>query len=315
MLLHATSGSRVPATMIIHPGFIKTGTTSLQEFLLHVHPQVHAFGHPHQSALDARISRGMRRIEGFDDDPADLRGALADAVAACPAGREPVLSDETLTADPLLTAATARRLRDHFPDARILFTLRRQEDMVRSFYGRHGRVLANAPAPFADRHVSFPNWLEHAFANFPAGVLGVADYARTIDIYRKLFGAERIAIVLLEDWMADAAAFADRLSAILGIDAVATRRLLGSRRTHAQDTTRLVRYDRLLKRFPAAGRVFVRLPRGAGALGGRWLKGGDAQRIEFPPGRLEQLRDLYRQGNRELIHAYGLPLRERSYAT
>lgn len=44
MLLHATSGSRVPATMIIHPGFIKTGTTSLQ---------VHAFGHPHQSAIRA----------------------------------------------------------------------------------------------------------------------------------------------------------------------------------------------------------------------------------------------------------------------
>lgn len=314
MLLHATSGSRVPTTMIIHPGFIKTGTTSLQEFLLHVHPQVHAFGHPHQSPLDARISRGMRRIEGFDDDAADLRDALADAVAAFPAGKVPVLSDETLAADPLLAAATARRLHEHFPDARILFTVRRQEDMIRSFYGRHGRVLVNTPAPFADRHVSFPHWLEHALANYPAGVLGVADYARTIDIYRKLFGAERIAIVLLEDWMADAAAFADRLSAILGIDAAATRQLLGSRRTHAQDTTRLVRVDRLQKRFPVAGRVLARLPRGARALGGQWLRRGDAQRIEFPLGGLEKLRDLYRQGNRELIQAYGLPLRERGYA-
>src|SRR3546814_3104232 len=96
----------------------------------------------------------------------------------------------------LLTAITAQRLHHHFPQARIVFTIRRQEDMIRSFYGRHGRVLVNVPAPYTDRHVSFAAWLEHAYRNLPAGILGVADYERTIEIYRALFGADRIAILL-----------------------------------------------------------------------------------------------------------------------
>src|SRR5690606_4588971 len=147
-------------------------------------------------------------------------------------------------ADPRLAAATARRLHRHFPQARILFTLRRQEDLIRSFYGRHGRVLGDAPAPYTNRHVSFAAWLENASRQAPAGVLGLAEYARTFDLYRVLFGAERVSFLLLEEWTADADAFARRLSAILGIDGATTRRLLGGHRTHGQDTARMVRYDR-----------------------------------------------------------------------
>jgi hypothetical protein len=300
--------------MIIHPGFIKTGTTSLQDFLLFVHPRIHAFGHPHGSDVDVRVSRALRRIEGFDDDPQELREALAAALDARPDGRVPVLSDETLTADPHLTASVARRLHDHFPQARILFTIRRQEDMIRSFYGRHGRVLVNVPVPYRDRHVRFAAWLEHAWRNRPAGVLGVADYQRTIDIYRALFGAERISVLLLEQWMADPRAFADRLSTLLGIDAPTTRHLLGHRRTHGQETSRYVLYDRLRKRFPIAGRMAALLPRGVRTLGSGFLTQGGTQRAEFPPGWPEKLGDLYREGNRKLAEQYALPLRDFGYA-
>lgn len=300
--------------MIIHPGFIKTGTTSLQDFLFFVHPQLHAMGHPHRSDVDVRISQALRRIEGFDDDPQELESALAAALEGCPSGRVPVLSDETLTADPHLTASVARRLHRQFPQARILFTIRRQEDMIRSFYGRHGRVLVNVPAPYRDRHVRFAAWLEHAYRNRPAGVLGVADYQRTIEIYRALFGADRISVLLLEQWTADHEAFADRLSAILGIDVATTRQLLGNRRTHGQETVRYVQYDRLRKRFPAAGRIAAHLPVGVRALGGGFLRRGDTQRAELPPGWPEKLSDLYREGNRKLAEQYGLPLREHGYA-
>lgn len=300
--------------MIIHPGFIKTGTTSLQEFLFFAHPQIHAFGHPHGTHVDVRISQALRRIEGFDDDPQELRSALSTALDACPAGHVSVLSDETLTADPHLTATVARRVHQQFPQARILFTIRRQEDMIRSFYGRHGRVLFNAPAPYRDRHVRFEAWLDHAYRNRPAGVLGVADYERSIEIYRTLFGAERIAIVLLEQWKADPQAFADRLSAILGVDAAATGQLLGNRRTHGQETVRYVHYDRLRKRFPAVSRMATHLPVGLRSLGSGFLRRGDTQGNTFPSGWPERLDDLYREGNRKLAEQYGLPLREHGYA-
>jgi hypothetical protein len=299
--------------VIIHPGFIKTGTTSLQDFLFFAHPGIHAIGHPHRPGVNARISHSLHRIQGFDDDPEALRRDLEMAIDACPADRVPVLSDETLTGDPRLTAIIAARLYRHFPQARILFTIRRQPDMIRSFYARHGRVLFNTPAPYSDRYVDFGNWLEHAWRNRPASVLGVADYARTIEIYRALFGTERIAILLLEQWTADEMAFADRLSALLDIDAATTRALLGHRRIHTQETSRHVRYDRLRKRFPAAGRMLAHLPVSARAMGGDFLKRGDRQRITFPAGWEEKLAELYRQGNRQLVEQYQLPLREYAY--
>src|SRR3546814_13763643 len=103
-----------------------------------------------------------------------------------------------------------------------------------------------------------------------------------IEIYRALFGADRIASLLLEEWTADDGSFADRLSAILGIDAVTTRRLLGNRHTHGQATPRYVHDDRLRKRLPATGRIMARLPRGIRVLAAGFLTGGDRPRAEFP---------------------------------
>src|SRR3546814_13534657 len=103
--------------------------------------------------------------------------------------------------------------------------------MLRSVYGRHSRVLVNVTAPYTDRHVSFAAWLEHAYRNLPAGILGVADYERTIEIYQALFGADRIALLRLEEWTADDGSFDDRLSAILGFAAVTTRQYMGNRHT------------------------------------------------------------------------------------
>src|SRR3546814_20853226 len=108
--------------MIIHPGFIKTGTTSLQEFLFFAHPQVHALGHPHRSSLDARISNALRRIEGYDSDPQELRSALAMALDAIPAGRVPVLTYETLNAHHRPPPTTAHILYPPFPHTRNWYT-------------------------------------------------------------------------------------------------------------------------------------------------------------------------------------------------
>src|SRR3546814_13371007 len=58
----------------------------------------------------------------------------------------------------------------------------------------------------------------------------------------------------------------------------------------------------------------ARLPGGIRVLGGGFLKGGDRQRAEFPPGWPERLRDLYQRGNRNLVERYEPPLREHDYA-
>ena len=86
----------------------------------------------------------------------------------------------------------AAQLARHFPEAHIVFTIRSQFDAIESYYGNHRRILKNVPAPFAGNFVNFENWLEYSWANWSKYFLGLCDYHRAIDLYRRLFGANQV---------------------------------------------------------------------------------------------------------------------------
>lgn len=209
----------------------------------------------------------------------------------------------------------AQRLHAFFPDARVLFTIRHQLDSIRSFYARHGRVLTNVPAPYTDRHVTFANWLDHAYRNWPTSYLGLIDYHRTIEIYEQVFGREHIHILLFEDLKNDQAAFVKQIADVLSVDAPKVQRLLSGKHTHRQESTRLVLYDRFMKRFIPKRLLrpllpyTTRLRRYTRA----FLQGGVPKKITIPSTWVPRLKELYQPGNRALAEKYDLPLAQYDY--
>lgn len=81
----------------------------------------------------------------------------------------------------------ARRLRDLFPEAGILIVIRNQKDLVRSYY------MDDVTYGFS---ISFPDWIAwrrryHAL-NYPK-------YAALIETYQRLFGRDRVRVLLFEE--------------------------------------------------------------------------------------------------------------------
>ena len=63
--------------MIIHPGFLKTATTTLQEHLFAHHPQLWLLGGHCRSDLYRQISSSLRGLDGVDYDAGRLRQLIA----------------------------------------------------------------------------------------------------------------------------------------------------------------------------------------------------------------------------------------------
>ena len=261
------------------------------------------------------MAEEFRKIDGVDYDEEKLRLFIHTALEGRPPDTMLVLSDEAFTANAYLLQPIAQRLRVFFPDAHILFTIRHQLDSIRSFYARHGRVLTNVPAPYTDRHITFDNWLAHAYRNWPTSYLGLIDYHRTIALYEQVFGRKRIHILLFEDLKYDQTAFINQIAEILSVDATTVQPLLSGKHTHRQESARFVLYDRFMKRFIPKSwlRLFLpytmRLRRYMRA----FLHSGAPKKITIPPSWEPRLQRLYQSGNRALAEKYELPLAQYDY--
>ena len=300
---------------IIHPGFLKTATTTLQDHLFGTHPGLFSFGRPHRSRLQAEIGNGFMAIDGVDYCEEDLGRLIGRALKDKPPEAVPILSDESFTSNPYLLESVARRLFRFFPDAHIAFTIRHQIDAVRSFYARHGRVLGNVPAPYTDRHIELENWLAHAYRNRPTSILSVFDYDRAIRVYERLFGAERVRIFLFEEFVHNKRTFIAQLAGYLSVDQAAAQRLLLDRHAHAQESARAVAYDRFMKRFVPRRWVDPLLPYTTNLR--KFLRSfrekGSWSKPKISAEWVSQLERLYSSGNSALAVRYGLPLQKYGY--
>jgi hypothetical protein len=186
--------------VLIHVGMPKTGTTSLQMNLLIKHPGIQYLGKPLTvfSKDVARLTRSITYDTGLDN-PAALEAFRQETVNPLIAGRtEPlVISEEEFsTSTPsseVSPDAIADRLMALFPQARILITIRRQQDAIPSLY-THMCEMGLV------KNIDFNRWFDFNFAT-EAGQ-SVYDYAQVTERYANRFGARRVHLVPFE-WMRD----------------------------------------------------------------------------------------------------------------
>ena len=300
---------------IVHPGFLKAATTTLQDHLFGAHPGLFSIGLPHRAQLHVEIGNEFRKIDGVDYQEDKLSERITRALNDKPPRTVTILSDESFTANAYLLEPIARRLSRFFPDAHIVFTVRHQLDAVLSFHARHGRVLANVPAPYTDRDITLDNWLTHVYRNWPSSILGVFDYDRTIRVYERFFGRERIHVFLFEEFVHDQRTFITQLATDLLLDEKAAQYLLAAKQAQAQESARTVAYDRFMKRFVPRRWVEPLLPHTTNVRKHlrEFLEKGSQSKPEFPPEWASRLERLYESGNATLVRRYGLPLRKHGY--
>src|SRR5262245_6505120 len=289
-------------SITIHVGLPKTATTSLQEKVFAAHPDIRYLGPKADYPVFDEVMAALSFAESLNYEAARSAQIVKGLLSSLRSDEKPLVSSyEALTAQGRDRLTKAERLKALFPDARIVITLRRPEDMVVSIYFQwlkgFGGKRREAP--------SLASWLEEDWRDSWKGNFLRLQYARVVDLYRSLFGVANVLILFFEDLVSERPKFARQLSSFIGVDEQATVGLLAQEKSNPRMT--LMRYSevRLYANFPVLQRLerFKRVfPDSVKVLVKNSL-GHDAQQ-ELTPEWRERIRVYARAENQALAREF-----------
>lgn len=220
-------------TLLIHPGFHKTGTTWLQEQLF----SDKALFNMMMSHVE--IDSLIVRPHDFDFDAGPARFQVAEKLSSSQAVN--VLSSEILVGNPFYgsrdAVGLAHRLHAIAPDARILLTIREQGAMLRSLYQQYVKRGGSLPIrKFLNQQC------EPGYFGFAPDIFR---YERHAALYAKLFGAKSVLVLPQELLARNPRRFVDLLLRFSGHPGLPDDHKLSA--------------DRPGKSFPPGGTPLIRL--------------------------------------------------------
>jgi hypothetical protein len=292
---------------VLHIGFHKTGTTTLQR---NVFPRIEGSAYVGPTGPLAPLFRGLAEtVWAADDDafrPASLRGLFADVRGDAPAL---VVSHESFSRY-VYDERIPSRLLDLMPDARVLVCVRNQRTMVRSLY--HQYLVKGGYERFED-------WIrsEKLHPNY-------VQYDITLEHYQNVFGAERVRAVAYEDLKERPDQFVAEIMRYVRPEAPVPTIDLGSRpeNTSLSDPTRAVlrHVNRLFVRsnhnpepvlfaVPSPNRIYD----AARVVDGTVLARTRPSRKASEEEEIERLVPVWAKSNARLQEQTGLPLDDLGY--
>lgn len=281
----------------IHPGFVKTATSTLQRHVFPRHPEIAYLGLPAPHADLEWAIRHLCRADSTRWQGERVAEILREAAEAAPPDRLLLVSYENFALhESTDKGLVAERLATLLPGASILFTIRRQEELVTSWYLTKLRVRIKRKA-----FVPFEEWYWTERREPHLSILDDLCYAPTIEAYRRLFGTDRVHVVPFELLRREPAAFARACAAALGVDGDRFAQLLEGQRENASMSQR---YFDFWRRF---GHL---LPR---KLVRKWARrmpmhDGPSARIPLPEAIRADIAREVAEDNRRLAELTGLDL-------
>lgn len=197
---------QVPAPLLIHVGFPKTGSTWLQRRLFS-DPES-GFSAPWSLPTHELIDE-FATVYSYCFDPSEARRKFEARAERVPAGHVPVLSHEVLTGNSVDGTAwgreVAQRLALSFPEAFVLICIREQRSALLSSYGEYIRGGGQ-------KSVEDYLGVRTMRAGFrPPCRLELFEYHHIIAHYQSLFGKERLLVLPFEELRRDPVAYANSI--------------------------------------------------------------------------------------------------------
>lgn len=290
--------------LVIHAGFAKTATTTLQQGVFARHGQIHYLGVP---SPDPALDRLLRRVPSEDStrfDQAAARALLLPHLAPPLGRRVTLISHENLTLyEAKDKGVIAARLHALVGPCRIMFTLRRQEDLVASWYlQKLGKYLRDR------RYLTPKQYFRMKLKEPSRSILDDVDYDATIACYERLFGRDNVAIFPYEQLRADPPGFAAAIAGSLGVDATEFERLLRAAHLNPAEAQRRVDATRIAANYlPRAlvDRGVDLLPRRLHRRLSAYLDSGPRAKVELSSAARQWIGEHCRVGNQQLDGRYG----------
>lgn len=288
--------------IVLHPGFVKTATTSLQRNVFACHSGLFYLGRPAPTAELEKAIHAIAHADGTIYDRRQVADVIARALASAPVDRTVVLSNENFALyEATDRAVVAERLAALFPGATVLFTIRRQQELLPAWYLQKLEKYLKG-----GHYLDFATWLAIKRREPHRSILSNLDFWPVIRHYARLFGEDRIRILMFEDLRRDADGFAQALAGILQVDAGEVVRLLRQQVRNPTLTREYYAFFRFVGRWLPA-RLARKLGNRIVALPGHRLQ------IALDAATLELVHGLCAAGNAAIARRFRLDLGARGY--
>lgn len=306
--------------VVLHVGLPKTGTTSMQRAVYPRLPRVRYLGKTIPSyrfatpALTAAMTATIS-ADGVLGDPAPrLREAIAELRSE--SKEETLLISTESLVHPMARdiALVADRLADAVPDARILVTIRAQQELALSWFRSHGRFamylfLHKYESERIPIHLSQREWWTHVRREPNAGLLAMMDLDAVVACYHRRFDG-RVTVLPLELLATDRTLAATLLAELLETDVSACDSLMSTAHENRGLSSREARVSSWLLRLGI--RVDFLEGREHGPLR-RWLAKGPLADRTIDPEVATEIEQRFSEGNARLAERTGLALRSLGY--
>lgn len=300
---------------LIHIGFPKCGSTSLQRDFFLKYPEFRYLGtgmkvdHLSRDAYYALLNLASLDSATYPDHAARIKVAINKYFET---SKQAVVSSEFLTATshtPFEYEAwadqglVAQRLKELFPDAEILIVIRNQLKALPSFFAEYLKQ------PYS--RVRWNEYIDTAMASAQKGngsMFHRLNYYATYRTYAELFGEEKVHVVLLEDVARSGEGLIQQIADILEFSGTFDAEEYRFQRHNARVTRLGVLCSKIRRKSKAGRAVADTLQRVE-----RKLSLNKGMSFEIPVDVKQFLMDFYSPGNRLLQDATGCDLASKGY--
>ncbi len=297
---------------VLHIGFNKAGSTTLQNGLFANHSEVVSMGEPikgrYPGVEEAMFSvmnschRDSARRTKFDLQHS--RRLWRETLAALDAGKVPVYSKESLVRVDFYEEPGDRNLPEKLyaltGPARIVIMARHQIKLLELLYITRTK---------GHSYMSPDEWFQANQGGWPY----MYRYYAMAKAYADVYGRDNVEVFLLEDLISDVASFASRLCGFIGVDAEEGAKLLQDQRWNARTSQRMHAYSKFRKDWGPDIRLsqFVPGPLRTALLS--FLTSGRKAKVELPAHWVSEMQAYYSDDNRRLAAEWQLPLEKYQY--
>lgn len=304
----------MPARLVFHLGYPKTGTTTLQQRVFPRHPDLRYLGKliPGYHYVSDEVTRAIAGVTHGDHTWSGdgLRAVLTRICTEESRSTVLVSTESFIHVDSVAPEIVAARIGKTFPECRVVVCLRRQEDLLASFWRNHGAFGSHLYVQKAEGEgyqlpLSFDRWLELNFRRPFKNVLGQLDYDYIVGLYESLLGSDAVSVILYETMAHDLPRFCDEFANALGVSPGPLLALTEGPWENAALTP--AAFDRLAEQASRGGNALTGEP--------------SAPRSEEPPVPAQMsarwataIATRFAPGNARLVARRNLPLRNFGYA-
>lgn len=290
----------------IHIGYPKTGTTALQNSFIYKLKEIDFLGQP-LTRLNSEMQKVVHEITDCEILEFDETNVSKNINKLLSNNKKLIISEESLSTGSSLSGRVcryeiAKRLKILFPNAKIIIVIREQKSIIKSFYLQKKKTDINFKMTF-DEWFNFNRKNQHK-ENF----FQYFYYDKLVELYKNLFGKDKIKILLFEEFKNDQEYFIKKLINFLELTIDCKHlRIEHDNKTVTKNTLKLLNYN---NRFKFIKKI---IPIKCKNYLIRKAQDGKKLDLELKDYQIDYINKIYGQSNHSLKILYRLELEKFNY--